>query len=115
MIIITEKPMRSVEISGWYIDEYKDKSDKKIFKLVGVLSPKGRGRIVSRDSSVVKDVYTDEESIIIYRSENLNNVISCKRIIDLVAAKGGSVFSIVTFYEWLKEQEKQEAVTVNEN
>ena len=116
MIIITEKPMRSIEVTGWYVDEYTDKSGKKVYKVVGIVSPKCRGRLVSRDSEVVKDLYVDEETITIYRSEHKNNVVSCKRIMDLIASRGELVFSIVSFYEWLKNQNHvEEAVIVDEN
>jgi len=116
MLIITEKPMRTVDVCGWYIDDYVDKSGKKIYKIVGVISPKQRGRLVSRDSEVIKDVYMDEETITIYRSENLNNVMSCKRIMDLSASRGIPIFALLSFYDWLREQsEQKEEVTVDAN
>ena len=122
MIIITEKPVRSIDVCGWYVDSYTDKSGERIYKLVGIVSPKSRGRLVSRDSTVVKDIYMDEENVVIYRSENYNNVVSCKRIMDLIASRGVSVFSLVTFYEWLKENnskpenvKQEEAVNKNED
>ena len=116
MIIITEKPMRSVEVNGWYIDEYTDKSNKKIYKVVGIVSPKRRGRIVTRDTSVVKDVYMDEETVTIYRSENRNNVLSCKRIMDLMASRGSQVFALDMFYDWLSHQPTDaEEVNANED
>ena len=115
MLVITEKPMRTVDICGWYIDDYVDKSGKKIYKVVGVISPKQRGRLVSRDSEVIKDIYMDEETITVYRNENLNNVSSCKRIMDLSASRGMPVFSLLSFSEWLRGENasKQEEVTVN--
>ena len=114
MIVITEKPLRSIEVSGWYVDEYTDKSDKRIFKLVGIISPKGRGRVVSRESSVVKDIYLDEETITIYRSENYNNVSSCKRLMDLMASRGSTVFSVYSFFDWLKSQNNKQVHTEEE-
>lgn len=115
MIVITEKPMRSVDVCGWYIDEYTDKSNKKIYKVVGILSPKKRGRIISRESNVVKDIYIDEETVTIYRSENKNNALSCKRIMDLVSSRG-QVFALDMFYEWLASQPTDaEEVTKNAN
>jgi len=115
MLIITEKPMRTVDVCGWYIDDYVDKSGKKIYKIVGVISPKQRGRLVSRDSEVIKDVYMDEETITIYRSENYNNVSSCKRVMDLSASRGLPVFSLLSFGEWLRGQSKpeKEEVTID--
>ena len=116
MIIITEKPSRSIEVCGWYADEYTDKSGKKVYKVVGITSPKGRGRIVTRDSGVTKDVYMDEETITIYRSDNKNNVTSCKMIMDLMASRGELVFALPSFYEWLKNNvPPTEEMTVNAN
>jgi len=116
MLVITEKPMRTVDICGWYVDDYTDKSGKKVYKVVGIVSPKQRGRIVSRDSEVIKDVYMDEETITIYRSDNINNVISCKHIMDLSSSRGIPVFSLLSFYEWLRGQsEQKEEVTVDAN
>lgn len=117
MLIVTEKPMRSVEIASWYVDEYTDKSNKKVYKVVGVVSPRQRGRLVTRDSTVIKDIYMDEETITIYRNENLNNVVSCKHMMDLIASRGGNVFSIFMFYDWLRGQQEQgkEEVTVDAN
>ena len=117
MLIITDKPMRTIDVCGWYVDEYIDKFGKKVYKVVGIVSPKQRGRMVSRDSEVVKDVYMDEETITIYRSENYNNVTSCKRIMDLTSSRGMPVFSLLSFNEWLKGQPtpKQEEVTVDVN
>ena len=118
MLIVFEKPMRSVEVCGWYVDEYTDKSNKKVYKVVGVVSPRQRGRLVSRDSTVIKDIYMDEETVTIYRNENINNVLSCKDVIDFIASRGGTVFSLFAFYEWLKaqqEEQKKEEVTVDAN
>ena len=105
MLVITEKPMRTISVCGWYVSDYEDNSGKKVYKLVGIVKPKSRGRIVTRDSKVIKDIYNDEETIVIYRHENLNNVKSCKHMMDLMASRGAEAFSIYTFYQWLNNNQ----------
>ena len=107
MLIITERPVRTIDVCGWYVDDYEDKSGKKVYKVVGIVSPKSRGRLVSRDSEVIKDIYTDEENIVIYRSEKHDNVMACKNVLDISAAKGLKVFALSSFYEWLKGGEEE--------
>ena len=116
--VVTEKPVRSIEIKGYGVDSYVDKNGKKIYRVYGIVSPSFRGRLVSRDSEVVKDLYGEETTIVIYRNEDENLCCVCKGMIDGHVARGIPVFSVEQFKEWLKEQQDgqvQEAVTVNEN
>ena len=39
MTIITDKPARTIDVIGYGIDSYTDKSGKKIWKVYGVVSP----------------------------------------------------------------------------
>ena len=39
MTIITDKPARTIDVVGYGIDSYVDKSGNKIWKVYGVVSP----------------------------------------------------------------------------
>ena len=68
-----------------------------------------RGRIVSRDSSVIKDVYIDEETICIFRSTDKWEAEQCKHVMDINIAHGVGFFSVEAFKELLwKEKERRE-------
>ena len=116
--IVTEKPVRSIEVKGYGVDSYVDKNGKKIYRVYGIVSPSFRGRLVSRDSEVVKDLYADESTIVIYRNENENICYACKGMIDGHVARGVPVFGVEQFKEWLRSQQEsraEEVETVNEN
>lgn len=106
MIIITEKPERTIDVIGYGIDSYMDKSGQKIWKVYGIVTPMKRGRIVTRDSSVIKDLYMDEETICIFRSANRWDVEQCKRVIDVNIAHGVDFFSVEAFKELLNREKE---------
>ena len=101
--IITNKPTRTIDIIGHGLDSYKDKSGKTIWRVYGIVAPGSRGRLVSRDSNVVKDLYIDDTTIIIYRSEDKNKAVICKDFIDRHIAAKEAVFGVEAFKQWLKE------------
>ena len=108
MIIITEKPERTIDVVGYGIDSYTDKSGQKIWKVYGIVSPMKRGRIVTRDSGVIKDLYMDEETICIFRSASKWDVEQCKRVIDVNIAHGVNFFSVEAFKELLSREKKMQ-------
>ena len=101
--IITDKPTRTIDIIGHGLDSYKDKRGKTIWRVYGIVSPGSRGRLVSRDSDVIKDLYIDDTTIIIYRSEDKNKATICKDFIDRHIATKAPVFGVEEFKQWLKE------------
>ena len=101
--IITNKPTRSIDIIGHGLDSYKDKSGKTIWRVYGIVAPGSRGRIVSRDSDVIKDLYIDDTTIVIYRSDDKNKATICKDFIDRHIATKAPVFGVEEFKLWLKE------------
>ncbi len=119
--VITERPVRSIDIIGHGVDSYKDKSGKTIFRVYGIVSPGSRGRLVTRDSSVVKDLYIDDSTIVIFRSEDERNAMACKDFIDRHIAMGAPAFGVEAFKNWLNEKVSAEdnntveAEVVNEN
>ena len=123
MTIITDKPKRTIQVVGYGIDSYTDKSGQKIWKVYGVLSPMQRGRLVTRDSSVIKDLYIDEETICIFRSTNELEVLQCKHVMDVNVAHGVNFFSVEAFKELLDKMNKrkqddiviEDGVIVNED
>ena len=100
--VITEKPNRSIEIKGYGADSYVDKNGKKIYRVYGIVEPGSRGRLVSRDGKEIQDLYTDDTTIIIYRSEDRSKVLSCKNLIDVHVARNAPVFSVEQFKAWLE-------------
>lgn len=123
MTIITDKPKRTIQVVGYGIDSYTDKSGQKIWKVYGILSPMQRGRLVTRDSSVIKDLYIDEETICIFRSTNELEVLQCKHVMDVNVAHGVNFFSVEAFKELLDKMNKrkqddiviEDGVIVNED
>lgn len=110
MVIITDRPERTINVIGYGIDSYLDKSGQKIWKVYGIVSPTKRGRIVSRESNVIKDVYMDEETICIFRSADRWDVEQFKRVIDINIAHGVDFFSVEAFKELLhREKEMRKA------
>ncbi len=105
--IITERPERSIDVMGYGIDSYVDKSGNKIWKVYGIVSPMQRGRLVSRDSSVIKDLYIDEETICIYRSTDEDEVRMCKQCIDINVTHNVGFFSVYAFQEMMKKRKQQ--------
>ncbi len=116
--VITEKPMRSIEIKGYGVDSYMDRNDNRIYRVYGVVKSGGRGRLVSRDSEVIKDLYIDDSTIVIFRSDKKEECITCKNMIDAHVARGIPVFAVEEFKEWLKNPvppTKEEVVNADEN
>ena len=105
--IITERPERSIDVMGYGVDSYVDKSGTKIWKVYGIVSPMQRGRLVSRDSSVIKDFYVDEETICIYRSTDEDEVKMCKQCIDINVTHNVGFFSVYAFQELMKRRKQQ--------
>lgn len=99
--IITEKPNRSIDIKGYGVDSYTDKEGKKIYRVYGIVEPGCRGRLVSRDSEVIKDLYIDDNTIVIYRNEDKKLAIACKDMLDRHIAQGALAFSVEAFKQWL--------------
>ena len=107
--VITDKPTRSIDIKGYGVDSYIDKNNKRIYRVYGIVEPGSRGRLVSRDSDVIKDLYIDDTTIVIYRNESKDLCLTCKGMIDGHVARGVPVFGVEQFKEWVKEQmEKKE-------
>ena len=102
--VIFEKPNRSIDVIGYGVDSYKNKEGKEIWRVYGIVTAGGRGRLVSRDSTVVKDFYADETTIVIFRSSTQEDANKCKEAIDKSVANKFPVFSVEAFRDWLKEQ-----------
>ena len=100
--VITEKPVRSIDVKGYGVDSYVDKNGKKIYRVFGVVEAGSRGRLVSRDSEVIKDLYVDDTTIVIYRSESKEDCLACKDMIDAHVARGVPIFSVEQFKQWLE-------------
>ena len=124
--IITDKPTRSIDIKGYGVDSYIDKNNKRIYRVYGIVEPGSRGRLVSRDSDVIKDLYIDDTTIVIYRNENRDLCVTCKGMIDAHIARGVPVFGVEEFKQWvreqttktkedIKEEEKEKEVDINVN
>lgn len=101
--IITEKPNRSIDIKGYGVDSYTDKEGKKIYRVYGIVESGCRGRLVSRDSEVIKDLYIDDNTIVIYRNEDKKLAIACKDMLDRHIAQGAFAFSVEAFKQWLND------------
>ena len=100
--IVTERPVRSIDIVGYGVDSYTDKNGKKVYRVYGVVKPGFRGRLATRDSDVVKDIYVDDTTMVVYRSEDKNEAIACKDMIDKHVLKGVPAFFVEPFKDWLK-------------
>ncbi len=117
LTIVFEKPNRSISIVGYGVDSYKDKEGKEIWRVYGIVTPATRGRMVSRDSNVIKDIYTDESTVVIYRSSNKEDAVCCKEAIDKTVANQFPIFAVEAFKEWIREEKDKasKAGTVVEN
>ena len=113
--VIFGKPNRSIDVIGYGVDSYKNKEGKEIWRVYGIVNAGGRGRLVSRDSTVVKDIYMDETTVVIFRSSTKDDADKCKEAIDKSIANKFPVFSVEAFRDWLKEQTKEPVVTENVN
>ncbi len=116
--IITEKPSRSIEIKGYGVDSYIDKvTNQKVYRVYGIVQPGSRARIVPRDSEDpkdIKDLYIDDNKIIIYRNDSKDLCLTCKGMIDGHIARGVPIFGVEQFKEWIKEQLKNKEETKEE-
>ena len=99
--VITERPVRSIDIIGYGLDYYVDKSGKTIWRVYGIVTLGSRGRLVSRDSDVVKDLYIDDTTIVIFRSDDKRKAMACKDFIDRLIAVGAPAFGVEAFKNWL--------------
>lgn len=114
--IVFEKPNRTVYVIGYGVDSYKDKEGKEIWRVYGIVTAGGRGRLVSRDSTVVKDFYMDESTVVIFRSSLKEDANKCKEALDKTIANHFPLFSVEAFKEWLAEDKlpkKKEEVKEN--
>lgn len=115
--IITDKPIRSIDIKGYGVDSYIDKiTNKRVYRVYGIVESGSRAKLVPRDSENpldIKDLYIDDTKIIIYRNDNKDLCITCKGMIDAHVARGINVFGVEEFKQWLKEQ--TESKEKNEN
>ena len=103
--VITERPVRSINIIGYGVDSYTDKNGKKVYRVYGIVKPGSRGRLATRDSDIVKDLYIDDTTMIIFRSENKEDAIACKNMIDAHVARGVPAFAVEEFKAWLRDPE----------
>ena len=99
--IITERPARSIDIIGHGVDCYTDKSGKQIWRVYGIVDAGSRGRVVTRDSGYVKDLYIDDTTIVIYRDEDKDKAMLCKDYIDRHIAHGAPVFGVEAFKQFI--------------
>ena len=119
--VITEKPSRSIEIKGYGVDSYTDKiTGKVVHRVYGIVQPGSRARLVPRDSEDpkdIKDLYIDDNKIIIYRNDSKDLCIACKGMIDGHVARGIPIFGVEQFKEWIREQlnKKEEEKEVDNN
>lgn len=106
--IVFGKPNRTVQVIGYGVDSYKDKEGKEIWRVYGIVNAGTRGRLVSRDSNVVKDFYTDETTVVIFRSSDKLDAYKCKEALDKTVANQFPLFSVEAFKEWLAEEKSKE-------
>ena len=102
--IVFGKPNRSIDVIGYGVDSYKDKNDKEIWRVYGIVNAGMRGRLVSRDSTVVKDFYTDETTVVVFRSSLHEDAVRCKEALDKTIANHFPLFSVEAFKDWLAEE-----------
>lgn len=115
--IITEKPSRSIDIIGHGVDSYTDKNGKEIWRVFGIVAAGSRGRVVTRDSGYVKDLYIDDTTIVIYRDEDKHKAMLCKDYIDRHIAHGAPVFGVEAFKQFINgnKGDTVDAEAVSEN
>lgn len=105
--IVFEKPNKSIEVIGYGVDSYEDKQGNEIWRVYGIVTPSTRGRLVSRDSTVVKDFYQDESTVVIFRSSTKADAEKCKEALDKTIANKFPLFVVETFKEWIKEEKNK--------
>ena len=109
--IITEKPVRSIAIKGYGVDSYIDSAtNKRVYRVYGVVEAGTRARLVPRDSEDpkdIKDLYIDDAKIIIYRNENSDLCMACKGMIDAHISRNIPVFGVEQFKQWVEEQKEE--------
>ena len=121
--VVFGRPNKSVDVVEYGVSNYKDKDGKSIYKVYGIVQHGQHSRIVKRtEAADAKDVYTDSNEVVIYRSEDENKAKLCKHMIDSVLASGGQVFSVEEYkqdepkiyaqYSLLEEQKQKEPVDV---
>ena len=108
--VIFGKPNKSVDIIGYGVDSYKDKEGKEIWRVYGIVNAGMRGRLVSRDSTVFKDFYTDDTTVVIFRSSTVEDANKCKEAIDKTIANHFPLFSVEAFKDWLAEEKSSQKV-----
>lgn len=113
--VIFNKPNKSIDVIGYGVDSYKNKEGQEIWRVYGIVTAGGRGRLVSRDSTVVKDFYMDETTVVIFRSSNKLDADKCKEALDKSIANKFNVFSVDTFKDWLAEQKESVKEEGNKN
>lgn len=116
--ILFEKPNKSIKVIGYGVDSYKNKEGHEIWRVYGIVKAGVRGRLVSRDSTVVKDFYTDDTTVVIFRSSDKKEAEKCKEAIDKSIANKFPVFSVEVFKEWLKNSKEgndKEETAVSDN
>lgn len=113
MIIVTEKPVRSIELIGYGVSKYTDKNGKVIHKVYGIIYPAMRGRIVPRmeegksvDPHAIKDMYFDEQEITLFRSKNEDEANLFKKFLDVANAQGVNIVSVSDFANFKAGYEK---------
>ena len=113
--IVFGKPNRTINVIGYGVDSYKDKNGVEIWRVYGIVTAGGRGRLVSRDSTVVKDIYMDETTVVIFRSSLKEDAEKCKEALDKTIANNFPMFGVEAFKEWLEEEKKGADKEVKEN
>ena len=108
--VIFGKPNKSIDIIGYGVDSYKDKEGKEIWRVYGIVNAGMRGRLVSRDSDVIKDFYTDDTTVVIFRSSSVEDAKQCKEAIDKTIANNFPLFSVEAFKDWLAEEKSSKKV-----
>ena len=116
--IITDKPIRSIDIKGYGVDSYIDKiTNKRVYRVYGIVEAGSRAKLVPRDSEYpldIKDIYIDDARIVIYRNDSKDLCITCKGMIDAHVARGIGVFGVEEFKQWVKEQTENKEKNENE-
>lgn len=109
---IQSKPERTVDIIGYGLDSYVDKYNKTVWKVCGIISPSMRGRLVPRveegetlNKMTIRDIYIDEASIILFRSNKKEEAEEFKHFLDLATAQRWPLVSVEEFHA-LKEKLK---------
>ncbi len=110
IMVVFEKPNKSVFIMGYGVDSYKDKEENEIWRVYGIVMPATRGRNVPRDGNTVKDIYNDESTVVIFRSSNKEDAVCCKKAIDETVMNHSFVFVVETFKKKMLEEKNKSIV-----